>query len=657
MAGKVARGGVLLLLASLALGVSGAGGRPLATTTVLIQVDGRGTVSGGGQINCGDGNTSCYATYVSGENVTITAAPSPGWTFTGWDSSDDCSGTGSSCTVPLNGTAHEEIAEFAHVPPVGDTTLTVDPEPTGGSVVGGDIDCGTDTDDCDTDVPEGSTVTLVETPDSGYTFSGWGGVCSGTAVSCTITMDDDKDVTASFTQSAATHVLTVSVTGNGTVTGGGIACTSAGGSGCTATEPANSQVTLTATPGSGSSFIGWGGSCAGTALTCTITMTGDLSVSAAFTGGTGGTVPLTVSVTGSGRVTGGGINCGDGGTVCNVDLATGSSVTLTATPSSGATFQGWAGACSGSATTCTITMNSAKAVSATFSAGGGGPPPNTVPLTLRVTGSGSVSAPGGTCSSDGSTKTCTQTYQPGTSVVLTARAQTGARFVSWGGACSGTAATCTLTLNSAATVTATFTGSSGGGGGGGGGSSGGALRSLGRPVIARAKTGFAVTLRFTTAQQGTARVRAFRAGRLITAFSFSVPAGAVTVGPFSVPSPGYYTFRLALGSRGIAWRACLGRCGERAAAPPFTLIRETPSVIDAGAAWSVTVNFRTTLPADIEFRVYRSGTLAVDERSARPAGRLSVGPILLSPGDYTLRLTATDGFGRVRTLVWFAFLP
>src|SRR5207245_893876 len=100
----------------------------------------------------------------------------------------------------------------------------------GGEVAGGDVDCGSSGEDCEWDgIPTGSTVTMVETPDTGYIFTGWGGACSGTAVSCTVQMDADHTVNASFAQSASTYTLTVTVTGNGTVTGGGIACTSAGG--------------------------------------------------------------------------------------------------------------------------------------------------------------------------------------------------------------------------------------------------------------------------------------------------------------------------------------------------------------------------------------------------------------------------------------------
>jgi hypothetical protein len=77
-------------------------------------------------------------------------------------------------------------------------------------------------------------------------------------------------------------------TGQGTVTGGGINCTSGA---CSAGETPNSSVTLTATPAPGSTFIGWSGaSCSGTG-TCTVALAYDQNVIATF--GPGGSIAAT----------------------------------------------------------------------------------------------------------------------------------------------------------------------------------------------------------------------------------------------------------------------------------------------------------------------------------------------------------------------------
>jgi hypothetical protein len=51
---------------------------------------------------------------------------------------------------------------------------------------------------------------------------------------------------------------------------------------------------------------------------------------------------------------------------------------------------------------------------------------------------------------------CSATFAPGTPVTLTASPDPGFRFYGWGGACTGTALTCTLTMDAAQTVTASF---------------------------------------------------------------------------------------------------------------------------------------------------------------------------------------------------------
>jgi hypothetical protein len=79
-----------------------------------------------------------------------------------------------------------------------------------------------------------------------------------------------------------TYTLTVSVNGNpgGTVTSSpsGINC----GSTCSKSFNAGTQVTLSATPDTAWGFFGWGSSCSGIANTCTVTVNGNMSVSATF---------------------------------------------------------------------------------------------------------------------------------------------------------------------------------------------------------------------------------------------------------------------------------------------------------------------------------------------------------------------------------------
>jgi hypothetical protein len=73
--------------------------------------------------------------------------------------------------------------------------------------------------------------------------------------------------------------------------------------------------------------------------------------------------------TGSGTITGTGINCpGD----CSETYADGTAVTLSANAAAGSTFAGWGGACTGTGP-CQLTMNADKTVSSSFTGTGGTP--------------------------------------------------------------------------------------------------------------------------------------------------------------------------------------------------------------------------------------------------------------------------------------------
>lgn len=85
----------------------------------------------------------------------------------------------------------------------------------------------------------------------------------------------------SFTISASAFTLTVSFSGNGTVTStdGNINCPGT----CSYVYPVNTQVTLNASATQGWTFVGWTGACSGTG-SCAVTMTQSLSGNAIFAG-------------------------------------------------------------------------------------------------------------------------------------------------------------------------------------------------------------------------------------------------------------------------------------------------------------------------------------------------------------------------------------
>ena len=143
---------------------------------------------------------------------------------------------------------------------------------------------------------EGSfTETLTEHPAPGWKFDGWGGACSGHDEQCTVFVDDDTKVTATFIPEPkqpthpsgptneepepATFGLTVSTTGAGSVASspGGVDC----GGDCSEAYPEHTMVALFPMPAPGSQFVSWGGDCGGSGG-CTVTMDGPHHVTATF---------------------------------------------------------------------------------------------------------------------------------------------------------------------------------------------------------------------------------------------------------------------------------------------------------------------------------------------------------------------------------------
>jgi hypothetical protein len=206
-----------------------------------------------------------------------------------------------------------------------------------------------------------------------------------------------------YARGTADQALAVAVDGPGTVTGTGISCRDGAGD-CVEIYEDGASVTLTVAPDPGATFAGWGGDCsAATGDVCTLTMSSARAVTASFAADDSGNPPPTVttggdgsigsstqyalslSVTGSGRVTGPGINCGDGAGVCSKLFPAGTTVSLTAVPTPGTTFAGWGGACSGTGRVCELVMGSAMAASASFekpstpSSNGGGSGGQTFP--------------------------------------------------------------------------------------------------------------------------------------------------------------------------------------------------------------------------------------------------------------------------------------
>lgn len=328
-------------------------------------------------IDCGVGN-ACSAAFDEGTLVELATIPSSGSQFLRWSSSQPgspCDGATTTHVQVTMSRSRDCRAEF--VTPgaplftlsagvVLDGAAPAPGGPFGGSVIGdpAGILCGSAGGACSEDYPEGSTVQLSATADSGYGFSSWSGDCSGTVSPILVDVTAAVQCTAGFVTlpPPARPTLTVTVVGNGQVDSNppGISC----GADCTESYTLGTIVTLAAGAPVGSQFQGWSGDCSGGFFT-NVVMDANKACTATFTAVTG-TARLTISVVGSGTVTtlDGGVLCpGD----CVEDYLLGSFARVIVT-SDAANAVSWSGDCADLADSrdFVLTMDQDIACTATF---------------------------------------------------------------------------------------------------------------------------------------------------------------------------------------------------------------------------------------------------------------------------------------------------
>jgi hypothetical protein len=134
---------------------------------------------------------ACSSTVNTGTAITLTASPASGVAFGGW--SGACAGTEIVCTVTVNSAA-SVTATFVQaftlsVARSGKGTVTSAPDGIGCGVKGGS---------CSGKFGQGTSVTLTAVPDAGSVWTGWGGACSGTSLTCAVTVSANTSVQANF---------------------------------------------------------------------------------------------------------------------------------------------------------------------------------------------------------------------------------------------------------------------------------------------------------------------------------------------------------------------------------------------------------------------------------------------------------------------------
>jgi uncharacterized repeat protein (TIGR02543 family) len=275
-----------------------------------------------------------------------------------------------------------------------------------------------------TDYEVGTEVELNAIADDGWVFVEWQGDLSGSENPQTLTMDEEKSVTAVFERKD--YPLTISTQGQGNVSEEVVE------------DPAKDYayetvVELTANPSEGWQFARWEGDLEGTENPKEITIDSEEEVTAVFEREG---YELSVNVIGEGSV--------------NEELLDDASKTsypfdsvveLTAEPADGWTFVGWEGDLSGDENPTEITMDDDKEVTAVFER-------RDYALNINTDGEGSVN--------EEVVSEPNKDYTFETVVELTASPADGWNFVRWEGDLEGSDNPQEISIDEEKTVTAVF---------------------------------------------------------------------------------------------------------------------------------------------------------------------------------------------------------
>ena len=242
--------------------------------------------------------------YTHGTVVQLTAVPATGYHLAAWGG--DASGSASPINVTMDGdksiTATFAINTYAlNVTVVGAGTVTKSP--------------GQAT------YTHGQTVTLTAAAGANYHFTGWSGDATGATSPITVTMDSDKNITATFDINTFAIATAVTPAGSGTIAK----------SPDLAQYPYGSSVQLSAVPATGYRFLSWSGDVSGTANPATLTVDGAKTVTVTFAINS---YSLTITKIGQGNVN---------KSPNQSSYTYGTIVSLSANASGGYRFAGWSG--------------------------------------------------------------------------------------------------------------------------------------------------------------------------------------------------------------------------------------------------------------------------------------------------------------------------
>jgi len=225
----------------------------------------------------------------------------------------------------------------------------------------------------------GASVTLIATPASGSIFAGWaGGGCTGAGRTCTVIMNANQSVSATFTANPAPVILVVNSTNppNGVLITVSPADKNGASNGVTLftrTYNSSTAVTLTASATAGAkNFSNWTGCTSTIGRICHVTMTAAKTVTANYTTPTPSVILVVNSTNPPNGVlitvspadkNGQGVGSSPFARIYN----SGAQVMLTAPATSGAkNFSNWTGCTSTIGRICNVAMTATKTVTANY---------------------------------------------------------------------------------------------------------------------------------------------------------------------------------------------------------------------------------------------------------------------------------------------------
>jgi serine/threonine protein kinase len=156
-----------------------------------------GTLSAAG-INCGTRGNDCATNFKRGELVELRPEADAGYVFVGYTGPCAPAGRVTMSDARTCG-ANFELAQLPATTAAATQVLTISPVPTGGTLEGVDIVCGTKGSACTANVPEKQMAELRPSADPGFTFTGFLGDCT---TGGQVQMNGPRTCSAKFTPTA-----------------------------------------------------------------------------------------------------------------------------------------------------------------------------------------------------------------------------------------------------------------------------------------------------------------------------------------------------------------------------------------------------------------------------------------------------------------------